>query len=275
MKAERKLEAQHRILGSPCPILACARMNRIGFCLRDCASFPCDNFKTGPYPFSQGFLAMQERRRSAPPPAYAPDGSHLQVAAEYWERLKQKDLLLLSARTQCQPTSDGRLVFQFLNRDVMVDPKTCCLRRPEGGRWEKVDDPLLELVSVLYLVSVNDVYPLGRDIVGPQDLKEGHFFQGPHELKTAPLVERFGKDLAGFRQVSAKLGGASLDMADAAVRLKPFPRLNLYYLLWAEDEEFPARMIVLFERAIEQVLAADAIWALVNRVSAEILKTGV
>ena len=218
---------------------------------------------------------MQKRRRSLPPPAYAPDGSHLKVAAQYWERLKQTDLLLLSARTQFQPTSDGRLVFNFLNRDVMVDPISCCLRRLDGARWEKVDDPLLELVSVLYLVNVNDVYPLGRDIVGPQDLKEGHFFQGPHELKIAPLVERYGRDLDGFRQATEKLGGEPLDMADAAVRLKPFPRVHLYYLLWGADEEFPARMSVLFERSIENVMAADAIWGLVNRVSTELLKTDV
>jgi len=218
---------------------------------------------------------MQKHCRSLPPPAYAPDGSHLKVAAQYWERLKQTDLLLLSARTQFQPTSDGRLVFNFLNRDVMVDPISCCLRRLDGARWEKVDDPLLELVSVLYLVNVNDVYPLGRDIVGPQDLKEGHFFQGPHELKIAPLVERYGRDLDGFRQATEKLGGEPLDMADAAVRLKPFPRVHLYYLLWEADNEFPARMSVLFERSIENVMAADAIWGLVNRVSAELLKTGV
>jgi len=84
---------------------------------------------------------MQKHCRSLPPPAYAPDGSHLKVAAQYWERLKQTDLLLLSARTQFQPTSDGRLVFNFLNRNVMVDPISCCLRRLDGARWEKVDDP--------------------------------------------------------------------------------------------------------------------------------------
>jgi hypothetical protein len=34
-------------------------------------------------------------------------------------------------------------------------------------------------------------------------------------------------------------------------------------------------MSVLFERSIENVLAADAIWGLVNRVSAEVLKPSV
>lgn len=274
-EAELKLEAQHRILGAPCPILACAHLNRVAFCLRDCAAFPCDNFSSGPYPFSNAFLAMQQRRRRQPPPVYAPDGSHVQVAAEYWDRLQKADLLKLSARTQFTLSGEGRLQFRFLNEEVMVDVPQRCLKRFEATRWEKTIDTLLELATVLYLINVQDVYPLGRDIVGPKDLKEGHFFQGPHELKIAPLVERYGQDIRSFRLAAECLQGEPVDMADAAYRLKPFPRIHLYYLLWEGDAEFPARMSVLFDRSIEEVLAADAIWGLVNRVSTELLKTGV
>jgi hypothetical protein len=131
---------------------------------------------------------------------------------------------------------------------------------------------LLELSVVLYLINVQDLYPLGKEIVGPNDLKEGHFFRGPHEFKISPLLDRFGNDLKGFRQAATALGGEPVDMADAAFRLKPFPRVHLYYLLWGGDEEFEPRLRILFERSIEKVLAADAIWALVNRVSAALLK---
>ena len=214
---------------------------------------------------------MQERRRKEPPAAYAPDGSHLKVAAEYWERLSSRDPQQLAAITQFQLTPENGLIFRFLNRDVLVDPKARCLRLSSGTGWDQADDPLLELATVLYLINVRDVYPLGRDIVGPKDLREGHFFQGPHELKTAPLVEKFGTDVQGFRQAAEALCGEPVDMADAAYRLEPFPRVNLYYLLWEGDEEFPPRMSVLFERSIEETLAADAIWGLVNRVSTALL----
>jgi hypothetical protein len=240
-------------------------------CLQDCAAFPCDAFSAGPHPHSRGYLNMQQKRRQEPPPAYAPDGSHLKVDAVYWNRLQQADLFQVCARTQFAPTDEGGLLFRFLNEEVMVDVAGCCLRRLESGRWERADDPLLELATVLYLINVKDVYPLGRDIVGPKDLKEGHFFQGPHELKTAPLVERFGTDVQGFRRTAEALCGERVDMADAAYRLKPFPRVNLYYLLWEGDEEFPPRMSVLFERSIEETLAADAIWGLVSRVSTALL----
>jgi hypothetical protein len=214
---------------------------------------------------------MQERRRGQLPPAYSPDGSHLKVGAAYWNRLQQADLSQVCARTQLAPTDEDGLLFRFLNEEVMVDVAGRCLRRLEGGRWERTDDPLLELATVLYLINVKDVYPLGRDIVGPKDLKEGHFFQGPHELKIAPLLERFGSDVQGFRRSAESLSGDPVDMADAAYRLKPFPRVNLYYLLWEGDEEFPPRISVLFERSIEETLAADAIWGLVSRVSTALL----
>jgi hypothetical protein len=215
---------------------------------------------------------MQERRRNEVPAAYAKDGSHLKVAAEYWERLSARDPLQLVAITQFEPAPENGLVFRFLNREVLVDPKARCLRFWCGTGWDNADDPLLELATVLYLINVKDVYPLGRGIVGPKDLKEGHFFQGPHELKTAPLVERFGTDVQGLRRAAAALRGEPVAMADAAYRLKPFPRVHLYYLFWEGDEEFPPRMSVLFERSIEETLAADAIWGLVNRVSTALLK---
>ena len=60
-------------------------------------------------------------------------------------------------------------------------------------------------------------------------------------------------------------------MADAAFRLKPFPRIDLYYLLWEGDAEYPPRVSVLFDRSIENILPADAIWGLVNRVSTALL----
>ena len=69
IEAEEKLEVQMRILGGTCPILACAKLNGIDYCLGDCDSFPCDHFTAGPYPFSQGFLMMQQRRRQQKPPA--------------------------------------------------------------------------------------------------------------------------------------------------------------------------------------------------------------
>jgi len=272
LQAGRKLAAQLRLLGSTCPILDCARMNQIEYCLRDCSQFPCRNFSTGPYPFSKGFLMMQARRLKERPPAFAPDGSRVQVAAGYWDELQQKDTTSLCNLTLFTPCPPHQLLFRFLHEDVRVDIKNRCLLRPTENGWEPTADPLLELVTVLYLISVKEIHPLGQDIVGVKDLKEGHFFQGPHALKTEPLLRRYGNDLRGFREAAEYLAGEPRDMADVAYRLLPLPRVALYFLLWQGDREFAPQMTVLFDRSIEKIFAADAIWALVNRVATALLE---
>ena len=272
LEAEKKLAAQQRLLGSTCSILACANMNQLEFCMRDCSQFPCDNFSTGPYPFSQGFLNMQQRRLKEKPPAYAPDGSRITVDPVYWDDLLKRNIDTLCNFTLFEKDSPTRLRFHFLNKDIVVDLEERCLKRMENDRWSQTDDPLLELVTVLYLTNVNGLYPIDKDIVGVKDLKEGHFFQGPHELRTEPLIRRYGTDLKGFSQAAEHWEGQPRDMADSAYRLLPFPRIPLYYLLWQGDEEFKPRVTVLLDRSIENVLAADAIWALINRVSTALLE---
>lgn len=210
---------------------------------------------------------MQERRFKEMPPAYAPDGSHLAVAETYWQAAAARDSVKLSNFTFFEVIEPGRYQFRFLNENVRIDLHgRTLLRRDQAGGWNDSSDPLLTLVTVLYLKNVQQVYPMGQDIVSAKELKEGHFFTGPHVFRTDPLLNRFGQDLEGFQKVCLALGAKPVEMADAAFQLMPFPRLPLYFLLWTGDEEFKPRLQVLFDRAIESILPADAIWALVNRV---------
>jgi hypothetical protein len=91
-------------------------------------------------------------------------------------------------------------------------------------------------------------------------------------LDLTPLLERYGNDLNGFKKVAEHLEGQPMDMADAAYRLLPFPRVPVCYLLWEGDEEFQPKLSVLFDRSIERYFSASAIWSLVNLVSRELLK---
>jgi hypothetical protein len=271
-QAKAKLEAQKRIMGAPCPMLACAVLNRLEYCTRDCSSFPCDNFKNGPYPFSQGFLNMQERRRQQRSPALTPYKSLVKVPPEYWERVCGRDMQTLCNLTQAHPRPEGGLIFHHLQEDILVDFNGRVLKRQKEGRWEITLDPLLELLTLLYLMKVDSTYPLGQEIVGTPQLKEAHYFTGPHLLPVGPLVERYGNDLSGFKTAADYLEGILLEMANAAYRLLPFPLVPLYYLMWEGDEEFPPQASILFDRSIEQYLSASAIWMLVNMVCQALLR---
>jgi len=199
-------------------------------------------------------------------PVYAPDGSHLGDHQALWEALTGRAVLALGNLTLMEVRSTHLLEFQFLGRPVRIDMANHRLLRPVPGGWEPYEDPLLTLVTLTYLGRVQRLVPMGREIVGVRDLREGHFFVGPHAFRLAPLLARFGEDPPALRLAAEALHGEIVDMADAAVRLLPFPRIPLYYLLWGRDSEFPPRIEVLFDRSIEAYLPADAIWALVNRV---------
>jgi len=272
-EALAKMEAQVRILGEQCPILACAHFTEIQYCPRDCGDFPCEKFRQGPYPFSEGFLQMQAGRRRQRPQARSPVGTVLQVPAEYWQQLRTTDLQRRCRVAGASLNSSGELILPVLGHEMVIDFAQETLgRRVESGR-EVVDYPLLELVILVYLLHVKDVPPV-HEMIGVNDLKDAHFFQGPHALKTAPMLEKFGRHPAGLHRAAGQLGGTPLALADVAYALYPLPKIPLYFLLWEGDDTFAPSLSVLFDRTIEIHLTADAIWGVVNYTCTELLLAG-
>lgn len=209
---------------------------------------------------------MQQRRRPHNQPASTSSGTVLTVPAEYWKELKSRDIDELCRRSLASSRPPRGLLLPFFNRSILVDLENGALRERAAGRWQPVDYPLLELVIQVYLLNVTEA-PLTGERVSVHDLRDAHFFQGPHTLKTAPLLEIFGRDRKGFVAAAASLGGSKLELADAAFMFFPLPKIPVIYLLWEGDEEFEANMTVLFDRSIERHLTADAIWGVVQLVS--------
>ena len=270
-EASEKIKAQERSFGMSCSILACAKMNRIDYCMRDCDQFPCDNFYVGPYPFSQGFLKMQERRRKQRPPALDHNGKPISVPKEYWDRLKKRDVLTLLNATLFKSISHGCLVFEHFGREVMLDINNECLRYYQDNGWKRFDHPLLELVTLLYLNNADKVVPLGKEIIGIGDLKQFSYFKGRHELPIGPVLERYENDIDAFKKNAICFGAKKVNMGDVGFMFFPFPRIPIYYLFWEGDNEFKARLTVLFERSIEAYFSASGIWAIVSLVSNALL----
>ena len=266
-KGREKLAAQLRIMGAPCPILACALEKRIAYCPKDCEEFPCDSFRRGPYPYSEEYLNMQERRRNEEPLHKTPSGDIVVVPVQYWEELKERAPEEVCMNSLAPPTG---ILLPFLKEYLLVDIESRCLHRQSHGRWARAENPLLELVCLSYLLNAGP-QSLSQQMVSAKELRTGHFFTGPHELKTQPLLNRHGNDLEGFKKAAERAGGEDLGLADAAYKFEALPKIPLHYLFWKGDEEFDPRLSVLFDRSIEYHLAADIIWGLVTLVSDAIL----
>ena len=188
------------------------------------------------------------------------------VPKEHWSDLEKMNLSKVCTNSGAKLDDSRGLLIQFLQDDLQIDIKKRSIFRIAENSREKIDNPLLELMTVVYLLNAT-ADPLSEEMIGVNELKDAHFFQGPHALNVSPLLACFGNNLAAFNTAAEKLGGAPIGLADAAYTLLPFPKIPLYYLLWTGDAEFSAHLSILFDRTIEQHLSADAIWGLVHLVS--------
>ena len=188
------------------------------------------------------------------------------VPEAHWKDLASRELTDICNRSLAQMHSPEGVTVRFLNRELLIDIEDRRLRHMHHHHWHDLEDPLLELMTLVYLLNAGPEFP-GEDLISVNELKDALFFQGAHDLPVAPLLSCFGNDLEGFKTVAETLAGEPVGFADSAFRFYPFPKIPLYYLLWEGDDEFEANLSILFDRSIERHLAADGILGMVNLVS--------
>lgn len=269
--AREKLDAQARIFQGYCPVLKCAFDRQIAYCPRDCRRFPCRVFEQGPYPFSQGFLEMQKRRRKETrPPTVSLDEmtqwEQDEIDAAYWEELRALDPAEVCRRSLgSYDTETEAYRIPLVHRVYRIYPFRTAIAR-EGAapdRYEKISFSEA-LVLVLYLLRSKEIPLAGRQLT-EKDLPGGAtFFRGPHEMPRRPILKRFGRNPERFIRAALCLGGRRLDYGDAACRFQALPRVPLDCILWTEDEEFPARLTLAFDATVSEHLPLDVIWALAH-----------
>lgn len=170
----------------------------------------------------------------------------------------------LRAAVAHDPEQQAYLV-PLLNAQLRVLPSE---KRAEGAPWAAAWEPML--LCVQYLLTAQDTPPAG-EWVDPKSLPCGDFFfRGPHPVPTAGIEEAFGTRLDAFRAAAEVLGGRPVAMGDAAYEFSFLPRVPAVVILWAADDEFPARAKFLLDKFAHRQLPLDALWVLC-RVLAKLL----
>jgi len=183
------------------------------------------------------------------------------IAPELWDRLRELEPEAVAARARVSVDSNGVYEVPVLGSLVHVDPRAeeITPREPEIINL----DFFLAVSVAQYLLSAREREPAG-ELVAPAQLPYGEvFFRGPHQLPGDALGACFAADGEKFRQVLERLGGRPAALADVGMEVHIFPRLPLWLGLWLADEEFPARVTFLFDRAAGDHMPLDALWSAV------------
>jgi hypothetical protein len=191
-----------------------------------------------------------------------------EVNAAFWQELAELSPSEVARRTGAVFTR-GIFRLPFLNRVLDLDP----VRRTIQVEGEPRDLSFrVCLTALLYLGRV-DPAALGS-LMSPLELTGGATFfpeRGPHAVPNAPLEERFGNDLTGFRQAGEALGAEPRAAGDAALAFQVYPGLTVEVILWLADDEFPAQVSFRVPGVLERLWHLDAVLALMQLLTQELL----
>lgn len=266
-QARLKIDAQKQLLGAPCPILACARLNRLDYCMKDCRQFPCENFSAdgiNGYPFSKGYLDMQNRRRTQFEQSDR-SNDQLIIADQHWQQIRERGLDTICRCSGAHVSNGNSLLIDVMNINVRIDTDLEKVKVEHHAEWLPAD-PLLAFVTIVYLAQSQSL-PITGNWVTEKDLSCSEFFRGIHQLRTESVLNRFGNAPQDLINAAAVLGGVETsDYGDAAVRFWVFPAIPIKLILWCSDDELDAALTVMFDQSIDSLLAGDGVWALVEMV---------
>ncbi|MFZ5448873.1 MAG: DUF3786 domain-containing protein [Thermodesulfobacteriota bacterium] len=190
------------------------------------------------------------------------------VSQEIWNDLKNRDPQEIVNRTGARYEA-GVYHLKFLDQTLILDPVRCQVA--VGGATQAEPGFRLCLTALLYLLKI-DPGLLGPAI-SPLELPGGAtFFRGHHGLPSAPLEERFGRDVAGFVAAGKKLHGEVRPAGDATIALQVFPGLTVEIILWQADDEFPAQVSFTLPAHLDKFWFLDAVWGLLNLLAQEMLR---
>ncbi len=194
------------------------------------------------------------------------------VNEEFWRDLRQADQEDIARRTGVR-RHQNIFRFPFFNQETVLDLDQQRVYRTAAP--EEEPGFRLCLIALLYLLFV-DTAELGPPL-SPLELPGATtFFQsrGPHAIPSAPLEERFGRDLSGFLQAGLLLGAARSASVDNALAFQVFPGLTVEVILWEADDEFPAQVSFTVPSHLDSFWQLDAVLGLMGLVVKELLRTG-
>ena len=138
------------------------------------------------------------------------------------------------------------------------------IRSPEGDvsyKDERDKEPALwEKILVLHYFSTSDGSPLAKDHISFKEVREAMLYLPNFEKRAVvPLLGRFGESPEEVWEPARSLGGSTEELGDFSVTIPVFPRVPITLVFWKKDEEFEARLTILFDRTIVRYLPTEDI----------------
>jgi len=198
---------------------------------------------------------------------------NLELDAQLWKALAallpedvcQRSLISYDPRLQCYH-------IQVLNEDYHVFPGEMAIHKADDQKASLSIE--LRLLILQYLIQARELPLVGKWVTEKELKNDEMFYRGVHSLEIFknPLEEKFGHRPDDFLKAGRSIGGRTVHYGNVGLTFQALPRVPVLFILWAADEEFPARVTILFDPSIEDHLALDTIWGFVRLITFKLLE---
>ncbi|MEW5919444.1 MAG: DUF3786 domain-containing protein [Bacillota bacterium] len=145
-------------------------------------------------------------------------------------------------------------ILPYLNRRYLVNHSSGEVRNMLDGSGVA---PHLQIMFLHYLVGA-DGTPLHDAWITFKELPGGGIYGEPYRKRAIlPLLRYFGSQPEKFMEIGISLGGEAHNYGDLSLKLRPFPRIPLLFVLWKGDEEFPPAAGILYDASAAHYLPTE------------------
>ena len=197
-------------------------------------------------------------------------GKYSLTAKHAKQNLKEMDVADICQRSKASYSRKEGFSLSYLNYTLRIDPENFSVYSTDPKNRV---DPALEVMILHYLRDARATSPTGR-WVSYRELPSGGFYYPVFRTRAeSPLVKRFGSQAGLFKKATSRLSGEPIQYGDLAFKIITFPRLPLVYILWTENEEFPANASILFDSSAENHLHIEDLAYLGETVTRELIRS--
>lgn len=191
-------------------------------------------------------------------------------AAMKLAQMPMEDIARRSGAAIAARNAGRALILSFLGDEVMVTHPDISVSYTS---WEEEVAMWAKILILHYLVRANGSPATGEQVTF-QQLEGGlAYYPAFKRRSTAILIDRFGKSLEGFTEAGLRAGGRRANIGDYALSFRALPGVEVLFVLWKGDDEFPPSGSVIFDSSIPNYLSTEDVAVLCNMLAVKIVKT--
>jgi len=176
------------------------------------------------------------------------------------EELANKDI-----QRQCQLAGAAYKVIRAgeVLISLLLMERVYQVRYPEGKVICRDDSrPVNLMEKAILLRYLNNAKETSGEekLVGFNELPSGSFYNPAFSERVVKLfIDFFGEEPEKLKWAAKRLGGIEVPFGDVGVRISFLPKVQISFIIWEGDDEFPPQGKILFNSQIASYLSTEGV----------------